>query len=150
MELTPGVEGLIHISQLGGGFVNRVEESISVGQSVQAMVQDVDEEAHRISLSIKALTESLLNPKMGESELQAETAFVGDEAHEFPPSQMDAMGQRFAPDPQSLAGRVPIIARLQRMGLSRRQWILLLVIGFFELVIMMIMVVLVLANTLYV
>ncbi len=58
VELTPGVEGLIHVSQLGGGFVNRVEEAISVGQSVQAMVLDVDEEAHRISLSIKAITES--------------------------------------------------------------------------------------------
>jgi hypothetical protein len=98
---------------------------------------------------IKELSDVLLNPRIKESELAAEPAFTGDDLQIPPPPPMAEMGRRFAPDPQSLAGRLPIIARLQSMGFSRQQWILLIVMGFFQLVIMIIIFALVIANTLY-
>ncbi len=56
VEVTPGVEGLIHISELSEHHVRNVEEVARTGDSVKAMVLSVDEDARRMSLSIKALT----------------------------------------------------------------------------------------------
>jgi len=53
VELTPGVEGLVHVSQLGEGFVRAVSDVVELGQSVRARVLEVDEEQRRISLSLK-------------------------------------------------------------------------------------------------
>lgn len=55
VELTPGVEGLIHISELDTKHVASVASVVSEGQSVQAKVLEVDEQRRRISLSIKQL-----------------------------------------------------------------------------------------------
>jgi len=55
VQLVPGVEGLVHISELAEQRVNRVEEVVREGQTVQAKVVSVDEEKRRISLSIKQL-----------------------------------------------------------------------------------------------
>lgn len=55
VELAGGVEGLVHISELGSGFVRSVGDVVSEGDLVQAKVIDVDEESRRISLSIKQL-----------------------------------------------------------------------------------------------
>ncbi len=53
VELTPGVEGLVHISEVSDARVRSVRDALQEGQSVQAKVLEVDEENHRISLSIK-------------------------------------------------------------------------------------------------
>ena len=53
--LEPGVEGLIHISQIDHRRVRRVEDELSVGQQVEAKVLEVDPARKRISLSMKAL-----------------------------------------------------------------------------------------------
>jgi len=58
VELVPGVEGLIHISELSDKRVMRVGEVVREGQSVQAKVLSVDEEKRRIGLSIKQLITS--------------------------------------------------------------------------------------------
>ncbi len=55
VELTGGVEGLVHISELGEGRVRTVADAVKEGQTVQAKVLGVDEERKRISLSIKQL-----------------------------------------------------------------------------------------------
>ena len=55
VELVPGVEGLIHISELTDSHIRSVSEAVREGQTVDAKVLDVDEERRRISLSIKAL-----------------------------------------------------------------------------------------------
>ncbi len=55
VELAPGVEGLVHISELAEGHVRSVSEVVREGDSVQAKVLDVDEDRRRIGLSIKAL-----------------------------------------------------------------------------------------------
>jgi len=55
VELEPGVEGLIHISQLSDKRIDKVEHAVKEGQEVEAKVLDVDRKQRRISLSIKAL-----------------------------------------------------------------------------------------------
>ena len=55
VELEPGVEGLVHISELEHTRVRRVSDVLSEGQSVDVQVLEVDPERQRISLSLKAL-----------------------------------------------------------------------------------------------
>ncbi|NQU76086.1 MAG: S1 RNA-binding domain-containing protein [Planctomycetes bacterium] len=55
VELTPGVEGLVHISEFSHQHVRAAGDVVSEGQTVQAKVLSVDEDRRRISLSIKAL-----------------------------------------------------------------------------------------------
>jgi len=53
VEIAHGVEGLLHVSQLGEGFVRNVSDVLEPGQSVRVRVLEVDEEKRRISLSLK-------------------------------------------------------------------------------------------------
>ena len=55
VKLQPGVEGLIHISELGHGRVQRTGDVVSEGQEVEVKVLSIDTEAQRIGLSLKAL-----------------------------------------------------------------------------------------------
>jgi len=55
VKLEPGVEGLIHISEMGHGRVNRAGDVVSEGQEVEVKVLAIDTEAQRIGLSLKAL-----------------------------------------------------------------------------------------------
>ncbi|MFV0444920.1 MAG: S1 RNA-binding domain-containing protein [Planctomycetaceae bacterium] len=55
IELEPGLEGLVHISELDHKRVARVEDVLSVGQMVELQVLDVDPKKKRVSLSAKAL-----------------------------------------------------------------------------------------------
>ena len=55
VELEPGVEGLIHISELSHKRVWRTSDVVSKGDQVEVLVLSVDSEAQRISLSISAL-----------------------------------------------------------------------------------------------
>ena len=54
VELEPGIEGLIHISELAPQRVRRVGDIVQQGQEVQVMILNVDPEQKRISLSLKA------------------------------------------------------------------------------------------------
>ncbi len=48
------VDGLIHISQLGeGGYVERVEDVVTVGQTVRVRVVEIDPDRGRVSLSMR-------------------------------------------------------------------------------------------------
>ena len=55
VRLEPGIEGLIHISELAHHRVHRVSSIVQEGQSVQVKVLSVDAEAQRMGLSLKAL-----------------------------------------------------------------------------------------------
>lgn len=57
VELLPGVEGLVHISQIANRHIGTPQEVLEIGQTVQVKVLDVSEEDQRISLSIKELEE---------------------------------------------------------------------------------------------
>jgi small subunit ribosomal protein S1 len=62
VKLAPGVEGLIHISELAHGRVFRVSDVLSEGQEVEVKILSIDEEKQRISLSLKALMEPPVKP----------------------------------------------------------------------------------------
>lgn len=55
IELFPGVEGLVHISQIANRHIATPDEVLEVDQQVNVKVLDVNEEDERISLSIKEL-----------------------------------------------------------------------------------------------
>lgn len=55
VEIQPGVEGLVHISQIANRHIGTPQEVLEVGQEIKVKVLDVNEQEERISLSIKAL-----------------------------------------------------------------------------------------------
>ena len=56
VEIAPGVEGLVHISELAWEHVEFPEEVVSVGEEVDAKIIDIDLDRRRISLSLKQLS----------------------------------------------------------------------------------------------
>lgn len=64
VELAPGVDGLVHISELGAGRrIQHPQEVVKVGEAVQATVLGVDKEKRRISLSLDSKKQHLDFPK---------------------------------------------------------------------------------------
>jgi small subunit ribosomal protein S1 len=63
VKLAPGVEGLIHISEMGHGRVQRCSDVVSEGQEVEVKVVSFDRDAQRIGLSLKALLPAPEKPK---------------------------------------------------------------------------------------
>ena len=57
-EIIPGVDGLIHISQIADKRIGKPEDVLTEGQEVQVKITEVDAENKRISLSIRALLET--------------------------------------------------------------------------------------------
>lgn len=55
VRILPGVDGLVHISEISTERVEKVSDALSVGQQVEVKLIDVDYEKKRISLSMKAL-----------------------------------------------------------------------------------------------
>ena len=54
-EVVPGVDGLIHISQIADRRIDKPEDVLKEGETVEAKITAVDEEKNKISLSIRAL-----------------------------------------------------------------------------------------------
>ena len=71
-EIYPGVDGLIHISQVAAKRIGKVEDELSVGQHVTARVVELDFENKKIGLSIRAIIEEA--QKAEEAEMVAEDA----------------------------------------------------------------------------
>jgi small subunit ribosomal protein S1 len=57
VELEPGLEGLVHISELSDRRVPSAASVVQPGQAVRVKVLEIDKEARRVSLSIKRATE---------------------------------------------------------------------------------------------
>ena len=58
VELAPGVDALLHVSQISKDHVEKPSDVLKVGQEVEAKVVEFNEDEKKISLSIKALFES--------------------------------------------------------------------------------------------
>jgi polyribonucleotide nucleotidyltransferase len=56
VEILPGVDGLVHISQLDSERVNKVEDVVSMGDEITVMVTDIDPQG-KIRLSRQAVLE---------------------------------------------------------------------------------------------
>ena len=70
VELEPGVDGLVHISQCAATRIDKVEDAVNVGDEINVKVLSIDPQAKRISLSIRALLEDE-NPKPAHEEKRA-------------------------------------------------------------------------------
>ena len=57
VEVLPGIDGLVHVSQISHKRIENSKEALTVGQEVTVKVLDVNADAERVSLSIKALEE---------------------------------------------------------------------------------------------
>jgi small subunit ribosomal protein S1 len=69
VELKPGVEGLVHISEMAHRHVDTPHEVVSENEEIEVKVLSVDQEAQRVSLSIKALEDA---PERQEQEQRPE------------------------------------------------------------------------------
>jgi 4-hydroxy-3-methylbut-2-enyl diphosphate reductase len=56
-QIIPGVDGLIHISQIANERINKPSDVLSIGQEVQVKITELDIEKKRVSLSMRALLE---------------------------------------------------------------------------------------------
>jgi len=72
-EIIPGVDGLIHISQIADKRIGKPEDVLAEGQEVQVKITDVDAENKRISLSIRALLEPVAEETEEAEEAAEET-----------------------------------------------------------------------------
>ena len=55
VELAPGVDALLHVSQISRAHVEKPSDVLSIGQEITAKVVDLNEAEKKISLSMKAL-----------------------------------------------------------------------------------------------
>ncbi|OPJ57386.1 bifunctional 4-hydroxy-3-methylbut-2-enyl diphosphate reductase/30S ribosomal protein S1 [Clostridium oryzae] len=55
VELEPGVDGLVHISEISHKRIEKPSDELTIGQNVKAKILDVNKEAKKIALSIKAV-----------------------------------------------------------------------------------------------
>ena len=56
LQVMPGIEGLLHISELSWDHVDKTEDVLKVGEEVQVKVIGVDTARRRVSLSLKQLS----------------------------------------------------------------------------------------------
>ncbi len=89
VEVFPGIEGLVHISQISHKHINTPHEALKEGQEVQVKVLDVNEAERRLSLNIKDLIENPDKEEEFDYELPEEnTGFsfsdvIGDQLKKF-------------------------------------------------------------------
>ena len=65
-EVLPGVDGLIHVSQIADHRIEKPEDVLRVGDVVNAKITAIDEEKHKVSLSIRALLNEAKAPAVEE------------------------------------------------------------------------------------
>lgn len=74
LQIVPGIEGLLHISELSWDHVDKTEDVLKVGELIQVKVIGVDTARRRISLSLKQLT----NPPAGYTSSRERTSPIYD------------------------------------------------------------------------
>ncbi|HEX2495960.1 MAG TPA: S1 RNA-binding domain-containing protein, partial [Gaiellaceae bacterium] len=94
VEIMPGVEGLVHISELAQHHVENPREVVSQGDQVQAKIIEVDAERRRLSLSLKRVE--------GEGPTPASELGLSDEVFAEGPSEApvaESTGAEPTPEP---------------------------------------------------
>ena len=78
-ELMPGVDGLIHISQIADRRIDKPEDVLTIGDEVEAKITAIDWEAGKISLSIRALIAPVKEEVKEEAPVAPEAEEIDDE-----------------------------------------------------------------------
>ncbi len=79
-EILPGVDGLIHISQISNKKIVKPADVLELGQEVEVKIIDVDYEAQKISLSMRALLEE--EEEVAEEAVEEAVEETAEEAQE--------------------------------------------------------------------
>jgi small subunit ribosomal protein S1 len=101
VEILPGVEGLVHISELADHHVENPSEVVEPGSTLNVKILEIDEERRRLSLSIKRV-EGQNMPMQGLSEQIAAAEDAGSEAAPAGPVAEDD-----SPAPQESSSSTP-------------------------------------------
>ncbi len=67
VELIPGLDGLVHISEIAHKRVGNIADELSTGQTVKTKILEIDKDRRRISLSIKATVDPFIYEEKEES-----------------------------------------------------------------------------------
>jgi small subunit ribosomal protein S1 len=104
VEILPGVEGLVHISELADHHVENPSEVVEPGSKLNVKILEIDEERRRLSLSIKRVEgQNMAMAGLGEQIAQAEGQTAETEEQVDPPSgsMADAFADAAAADTSS-------------------------------------------------
>ena len=71
-EIIPGVDGLIHISQIADRKIESVASVLTKGDSVSALIKEIDDEKEKVSLSMRALLEEGSEEEADDEEVEVE------------------------------------------------------------------------------
>ena len=63
VKLEPGIEGLVHVSEIASRHVRSVGDVVKEGEVIECRVLAVDPDEQRMSLSIKALASTAVTPE---------------------------------------------------------------------------------------
>jgi 4-hydroxy-3-methylbut-2-enyl diphosphate reductase len=74
IELEPGIDALLHVSQISKEHVEKPSDSLKIGQEITAKVVEFNKEEKKISLSIKALEAPEKEEESASAEVNEETA----------------------------------------------------------------------------
>ena len=91
-EVLPGVDGLIHISQIADHRIEKPEDVLRVGDVVEAKITAIDEEKHKFSLSIRALLNEAKAAQLAE-EAEAAAEAVEEDAPDALVYEVSAEGE---------------------------------------------------------
>lgn len=84
VELEPGVDALLHVSQISHSHVDKPADVLKIGQEIEAKVVDFNEEGHKISLSMKALESASAKEEASVEEAPEEPADIpADETAQY-------------------------------------------------------------------
>ena len=94
-EVMPGVDGLVHISQISNRRIGKPEEVLTVGETADVKLTAIDTEKQKISLSIRALLEPERKPDaqletIKEEALVYEVSDTGEASGNVPESEENA------------------------------------------------------------
>ncbi|HEY8083576.1 MAG TPA: 30S ribosomal protein S1 [Solirubrobacterales bacterium] len=95
VEILPGVEGLVHISELADHHVENPSEVVEPGSTLNVKILEIDEERRRLSLSIKRVEGQ--NMPMGDLSEQLQDAAASAEGE----APADEDGSELAEEPQA-------------------------------------------------
>ncbi|CAD2075245.1 30S ribosomal protein S1 [Jeotgalicoccus aerolatus] len=93
VEVSPGVEGLVHISEIAHDHVNVPSDVLKEEQEIEVKIIGLDKDNEKISLSIKALESAPARPKQAKQEQNSQV--YTDDTDDDAPTLGDVFGDRF-------------------------------------------------------
>jgi len=104
VEILPGVEGLVHISELADHHVENPSEVVEPGSKLNVKILEIDEERRRLSLSIKRVEgQNMAMAGLGEQIAQAEGGQVEVEVEEAEAEEVEVEEEQAPPPTGSMA-----------------------------------------------